>query len=169
MGCGRDATARGSCRPRVWGGRGGDEGHRVLAQFLDFIASSNKRELHNTLDVLSSKPFIFFLESSRPVLLPGILQKQLSPVWALKNGRHMGCSVAQAERNAQSDPGRGWPAGKELFEVEFVCWCRAHRVARLWAQENEATASWPSGPLAHCSSWRKWIPPWRPRARSASS
>lgn len=127
-------------------GGAGDEGHRVPAQFLDFIASSNERELRNTLDVLGSKPFIFFLESPRPVLLPGILQKQLSPAWALKHGRHTGCSVAQAERNAQSDPGRGWPAGKELFEVEFVYWCCVHGVARLWAQENEATASWPLSP-----------------------
>lgn len=79
----------------------------ACVQFLDFNPSSNKRELHDSLDIFSSKPFIFFLESSGPILLPGILQKQLLPVWALKNEMHKGYSIAQAECNVPSDRGSG--------------------------------------------------------------
>ena len=92
---------------RLEAGWVGAEGHMLCVQFLDFSPSSNKRELHDSLDIFSSKPLIFFLESSGPILLPGILQKQLLPVWALKNEMHMGYSIAQAECNVPSDWGGG--------------------------------------------------------------
>lgn len=144
-GCGCDTTAR--CE-RAWG-RGwrragpGLKAALLRAQFLDFfIPSSNKRELHDSLDVFSSKPFIFFLESSRPRLLPGILQKQLLPVWALKNEMHMGCSIAQAECNVLRDLRRG----RSCLKSGLFTGAMGTPLLALWAQENEATASWPLSP-----------------------